>query len=391
LATVQSSPDLLVVGGGVIGLSVGWRAAQSGLEVEVLERGEPGGATSAVAAGMIAPIAEADPREQPLLALALQSARAYPQFVAELREQSGLDPGYLTCGTLMVARDGDEAATLERERRIRERLGLTVRSLAPSAARSLEPALAPLLRGALGLQDDCAIDPRALTRALAAALRSAGGRIRRAEVAELRVAGERVLGVRTSAGARIAAERVLVAAGPWSGALPGLPDFARVPIRPVKGQVLRLSDPSGPGLLTRVIRMQPGYLVPRGDGRYVLGASVEERGFDRQPTAGPIYELLRDAIELVPGVSELALEEISVGIRPGTPDNRPAIGAGALEGLFWATGHYRHGILLAPVTAKLALAALAGRPPCALAQALDPTRFAAEERRRSRGSAMVGA
>lgn len=364
----------------MIGLSVAWRAAQQGLVVELLERGEPGGATSAVAAGMIAPIAEADPREQPLLALALESAGAYPQFVAELEEGTGISTGYLRCGTLMVARDRDEDAALERERQIRARLGLAVERLAPSAARSLEPSLAPVLRGALELRDDCAIDPRALTRALTAALTRAGGRIRRDELTGLTLAGERVLGVQTRSGGELAAGCVLIATGPWSAALPGLPEAARVPIRPVKGQLLRLRDPAGPGLLTRVIRMQPGYLVPRGDGRYVLGASVEERGFDRQATAGPIHELLRDAIELVPGVCELALEEISVGIRPGTPDNRPAIGPGALEGLLWATGHYRHGILLAPITARLAVAALCGEPPSALAQAVDPTRFARAER-----------
>jgi glycine oxidase len=377
MASAQTQTEVVIVGGGVIGLAAGWRAAQRGLRVELLERGEPGGATSAVAAGMIAPIAEADPRERPLLALALASARAYPAFAAELREATGIDPGYLACGTLMVARDGDEAETLARERAIRERLGLTVAPLAPSAARSLEPALAPVLRGALELADDCAIDPRALTRALAAAFTAAGGRLRREEVAELAVSHERLEGVRTAGGELIAAERVLIAAGPWSARLGGLPDEARVPIRPVKGQLLRLRDPAGPGLLSRVIRMQPGYIVPRGDGRYVLGASVEERGFDMSATAGPIHELLRDAIELVPGICELRLEEISVGIRPGTADNRPAIGPGALDGLFWATGHYRHGILLAPVTAELAAAALCGEPAGELAGGVDPRRFAA--------------
>jgi len=389
LSTIHSSSEVLIVGGGVIGLAVGWRAAQRGLRVQVLERGEPGGATSAVAAGMIAPIAEADARERPLLALALASAREYPDFVAELAHCSGLDPGYLACGTLMVARDADEAETLARERDIRERLGLRVAALAPSAARKLEPALAPVLRGALELADDRAIDPAALTRALAVALANAGGRLRRAEVAELLVRGERVEGVRTAAGERIAAQRVLVAAGPWSGQLPGLPARASVPIRPVKGQVLRLVDPDGPGLLGRVIRMQPGYLVPRGDGRYVLGASVEERGFDTSATAGPVYELLRDAIELVPGISELRLQGVAVGIRPGTADNRPAIGPGLLDGLYWATGHYRHGILLTPVTARLAVEALCDEPAGELAAEVDPRRFAAGHDARAR--AVVGA
>jgi glycine oxidase len=380
MPTMHSQADVLIVGGGVIGLAVGWRAAQRGLRVEVLERGEPGAETSAVAAGMIAPVAEADAREPALLPLALASARAYPAFVAELEERSGLDAGYLECGTLMVARDEDEARALARERQIRERLGLTVTPLTPSRARALEPALAPALRGALELADDRAIDPLMLTRALAAALARAGGRLRRAAVAEVLVCGERAAGVRLAGGERLQAGQLLVAAGPWSGSLEGLPPFARVPIRPVKGQLLRLRDPSGPGLLTRVLRMQPGYLVPRGDGRYVLGASVEERGFDRSITVGPVYELLRDAIELVPGLSELQIERILAGIRPGTPDNLPAIGPGALERLHWATGHYRHGILLTPLTAELAVAALCGEPPSELAERVAPTRFAAAER-----------
>jgi glycine oxidase len=140
--------------------------------------------------------------------------------------------------------------------------------------------------------------------------------------------------------------------------LAGLPDGAGVPVRPVKGQIVRLRDPAGPGLLEGVVRYEGGYIVPRGDGRYVLGATVEERGFDPAPTVGGVYELLRDAHELVPGVSELQIEELSVGYRPGTPDNAPMIGRGALAGLTWATGHHRNGILLAPLTAELVMASL---------------------------------
>jgi glycine oxidase len=156
------------------------------------------------------------------------------------------------------------------------------------------------------------------------------------------------------------AEQVVIAAGCWSGTL--VPPEARVPVRPVKGQIMRLRDPGGPGLLGRVIRMETGYLVPRGDGRYVLGATVEERGFDPHVTAGATHDLLRDAIELVPGVAELAIDETSVGYRPGTPDNAPILGPGALPGLHWATGHYRHGVLLAPITAEIVAGALTGEP-----------------------------
>src|SRR4029077_10037708 len=152
-----------------------------------------------------------------------------------------------------------------------------------------------------------------------------------------------------------------------------------VPVRPVRGQLLRLRDPAGPGLLRRVVRFDGGYVVPRGDGGYVLGATVEERGFDVQPDVRGIYELLRDAHELVPGISELKIEELCVGLRPGTPDNAPAIGPGELDGLIWATGHHRNGILLAPLTAQLVTATLTRENSASLESALPacaPARFA---------------
>jgi glycine oxidase len=368
--------DVAVVGGGVIGLAVAWRAAQRGLRVVVLERGEIGGGTSRVAAGMLAPVSEATPVEQPLLGLGLASARAYPRFVAELAEASGEDPGLLECGTLLVARDRDEAEALERELAMRRTLELEVRRLLPSEARRLEPSLAPTLRLALEIPDDHVIDPRQLTAALGRAVAHAGGEIRAGtEVAGVRVSGDRVHGVELGGGDWIAADQVVLAAGVWSGQLDGLPAPIRVPVHPVKGQILTLRDLSGRGLLTRVLRMARGYLVPRGDGRYVLGATVEERGFDTTVTARAVFELLRDAIELVPGVDELAIEELSAGLRPRTPDNAPAIGPAALAGLHWATGHYRNGILLTPITAELVLPGLLGDGLPELAAAFDPGRF----------------
>ncbi|MFL5815977.1 MAG: FAD-dependent oxidoreductase, partial [Conexibacter sp.] len=190
------------------------------------------------------------------------------------------------------------------------------------------------------------------------------------------VAGDRVEGVELVGGQRVHADQLVIAAGAWAGALHGLPAHARVPVRPVKGQIMRLRDPAGPGLLTRTIRMQPGYLVPRGDGRYVLGATMEEQGFDTAPTAGGIYELLRDAIELVPGVSELQIEEVAAGLRPGTPDNAPVLGRGELDGLLWAAGCFRHGILLAPVVADALAAALIGEEPPEVARPFGAARFA---------------
>jgi len=168
----------------------------------------------------------------------------------------------------------------------------------------------------------------------------------------------------------------VLALGSWTAQLQGVPPAAAVPVRPVKGQIMRLRDPAGPGLADRAIRYAGGYLLPRGDGRYVLGATVEERGFDPAPTAGALYEMLRRAWEVVPGVAELQVQELTTGFRPGTPDNVPALGAGALEGLVWATGHYRNGILLAPLTAELLAALLAGERRDALLEVCDPLRFA---------------
>ena len=375
----SSSFDVAVVGAGVIGLAVAWRAAQRGLKVIVLERGaEPARETSSVAAGMLAPISEALATEVALMRLGLASVSAYPEFVEELHDATGMDTGYLRCGTLLAARDGDEAEALERELALRERFGLAVHRLRPSEARLREAALAPTLRLALEIPDDHAIDPRKLTAALADALTAAGGELRLgATVASVETAGERVTGARLADGERVAAEQVVVAAGPWSSSLDGIPPGAAVPVHPVKGQILRLHDPAGPGLLTRVVRFTGGYVVPRGDGRYVLGATMEERGFDTTVTAGAVFELLRDASELLPSVTELVIDELSAGLRPATPDNAPAIGSGAISGLHWATGHFRHGILLTPITAQIVAAGLAGDDPGELASEFAPTRFAA--------------
>jgi glycine oxidase len=373
-----AASDVVVIGGGVIGLAIAWRACERGLRVTVLERGESGGGTSRVAAGMLGPIAEAAPGEEPLLALGQASARAYPSFVRDLARASGsTDVGYTPCGTLLTACDGDEAEALVRELDLRERLGLRVERLRASEARRREPALAPSLRLALDVPDDHAIDPRRLTHVLRAAVHRAGGEVReRTPVAELVVSGGRVRGVGLGDGERLEGDQVVIAAGVWSSEIPGIPRRAAVPIRPVKGQILRLHDPAGPGLLSRVVRRGGVYIVPRGDGRYVIGGTMEERGFDTTVTAGAVFELLRDAIELVPGVSELVIDECSAGLRPGTPDNLPVIGRGDVEGLYWATGHRRSGILLAPITAELMVGALAGEPMPDAAAAFSPDRFA---------------
>ncbi|MBV8430680.1 MAG: glycine oxidase ThiO [Solirubrobacterales bacterium] len=373
----SSSFDAIVVGGGVIGLSVAWRTAQRGLRVLLVERGDPGAGTSRVAAGMLAPVSEASLVEQAVLGLGLASARLYPGFVQELQAASGVDPGYLACGTLAVARDRDEAEALDRELKARHRLGLTVERLRPSQARALEPALAPAVRLALWAEDDHAVDPRQLSAALVQACEAAGVGLRLGEgVAALTLNSAGVVsGVRLDGGDRVGAPQVVIAAGTWAGEIAGIPDALRVPLHPVKGQILRLHDPAGPGLLSRVLRMGSGYVLPRGDGRYVLGATMEERGFDTTVTAGAVSELLRDAGELIPGISELVIDEISAGLRPATPDNAPALGPASLAGLHWAVGHYRNGILLAPVTAEILADSLEGQESPAYAAAFGPERF----------------
>jgi glycine oxidase len=388
MPTTSGSPDLLVIGGGVIGMTIAWRARQRGMSVTLLDRDATGGGTSRVAAGMLAPVAEAEFGEagRQLLELGLRSADMWPAFAGELQAAAGAELGFMRTGTLLVARDEDEARELERQIAFRDSLGLATNRLRASQAREREPALAPTVRLALEAPEDHSVDPRLVLAALRAACQSAGVHVREhAPVARIEsdTAGARVTGVTLASGdggaaggELLAAGQVVLAAGAWTGEIAGLPHDAVVPVRPVRGQLLRLRDLSGPGLLRRVVRFEGGYVVPRADGRYVLGATVEERGFDVQPQVGGIYELLRDAHDLIPGVSELKIEELCVGLRPCTPDNAPAIGAGALDGLTWATGHHRNGILLAPLTAELVVRLLRGEAADPLLGACAPQRFA---------------
>ncbi|HET6549783.1 MAG TPA: glycine oxidase ThiO [Solirubrobacter sp.] len=364
MAAQSESFDVAVVGGGAIGLACARAVSERGARVVVLDAGTPGAWN--VAAGMLAPVSEAEFGERELLRLGLESARRYADFCAALD-----DPGYRAVGTLVVARDRDEAEALDRLADFRRGLGLPVERLRPSQARRLEPALAPTIRLALDIEADHSVDPRKLVAALR---RAFTGEFRHVRATGLRVQGERVTGVVTTDGF-ISSGAVLVAAGVEVARL-DLPEHARVPVRPVKGVVLRLRDPSGPGLVERTIRGEQAYFVPRGDGRYVLGATMEERGWDTTPTAGGVYELLRDLSDIVPGVFELEIEELIAGLRPATPDNLPAIGRGTLDGLLWATGHFRNGILLTPVTAELVAGALAGDPVPDFAAPADPLRFA---------------
>jgi glycine oxidase len=365
-----------VVGGGVIGLGVAWRAAQAGLSVTVVDQA-PGRGASWAAAGMLAPVTEVHYGERPLLGLNLAAAARWPSFAAEVEEATGHAVGYRPSGTLAVARDTDDNAALEDLYQFQLRCGLEVERLRSRECRQLEPGLAPSIRGGILAPGDHQVDNRALVEALLVACERSGVRLVEGRVAELVTDGDRVIGVVLGDGERLAAGVVVLAAGCWSGGLGGVAAEALVPVRPVKGQLLYLRGPADQPLCHRNVRGLEVYVVPRGDGRVVVGATVEEQGFDTRVTAGAVGDLLRAALELLPDVAELELAETVVGLRPGSPDNAPMLGPAGPEGLVVATGHYRNGILLTPVTADAVAELLAtGRVPELIAP-FGPGRFAA--------------
>jgi glycine oxidase len=371
--------DALIVGAGVIGLACAWRAAQRGLRVRVIDRGQPGEGASGVAAGMLAPVSEATWGEERLLELALSSADAWPAFATELARASGRQVGYLPSGALHVALDRDEAEELRRRFELMRSLGLDAEWLRPRECRRLEPGLTPRLTAGVHAAGEAAADPPQLLAALRTALQHAGGEILcGVEVTEAIVEGERIVGVRGADGRAHRAGRTVLATGCWSGSGEWLPEALRPPVRPVKGQILTLRGPSGRPACERIVVSERVYLVPRSDGRLIVGATVEERGFDIRVTAGAVHELLREAYRALPEVAELELVEAVAGLRPGTPDNAPLIGQAGIGGLIVASGHYRNGILLAPATATAVAALLAGEAAPRALDAFDPLRFETE-------------
>ena len=353
--------DAIVVGAGLIGLACGWRAAERGLSVLVVERApEPGAGASGVAAGMLAPVTEADFGEELLLRMNLAARERWRAFAARLEERAGLPTGYREAGALFVAADRDDAEELRRLHAFQRSLGLDADWLTPGECRRLEPGLSPRVAGGIHSPQEAQAEPRAVLRALRAAFEHAGGELAcDLEVEALELDGERVTGVRTARG-RLAAGQVVIAAGPWSPAL--APRKPGPPVRPVKGQILELRTRGGmPEPLTRIVRSPRCYLLARGDGRVVLGATVEEQGFDTAVTADGVYRLLDAAWEVLPEVAELELVAARAGLRPGSRDNAPVVSRDERwSGLVWATGHYRNGVLLAPHTAEVVTALLAG-------------------------------
>ena len=353
----SARPTVAVVGGGIIGLSVAWRLARGGARVELFERGALAGEASHVAAGMLAPVSEADPSESLLLGLGLESAALWPPFATELEQDADQRQRSLLHrdGTLLIARDADEGRWLEREAALREAQSLDCALLTPSAARRLEPDLAPGLRGALFVPGDHAVDPRGIAVALEIAARGCGAKLHEHTTVhgldDPRLAG---------------ADRIVVATGAWP--LAGIVDEAKT--HPVKGQLLILRDPEHARreepIARHVIRAQTVYCVPRGDGRYVVGATMEHRGEDRTVTAWAVHDLLRELFEILPAAREFVLDEAIAGLRPATLSGDPLIGpasddpAGADARVLYAVGHYRGGVLLAPATAQRIAALVLG-------------------------------
>jgi glycine oxidase len=353
--------DVVVVGGGVVGLCCAWRLARGGARIIVLDRAEPPAGATRVAAGMLAPIGELAFGEPELLRMTIAAAEIYPDFVAELEAASELGSGYARHGALHIALDRDEAAELRRVHDLQRSLGLGAEWLPPRRCRELEPGLTPSLNGGVHAPDEAAIDPRRMTAALLAALAGEGVEVRGGTDVVAPVMGDaRLQGVRTGTGEELLAGHVVLATGAWAGAESWLPESARPPVRPVKGEILELRSPDGGPPCERIVASERVYLVPRPDGRLIVGATTEERGFDATVTAGGVHELLREAYRLLPDVAEMELVEAMAGLRPGTPDNLPLIGFGALEGLTLACGHYRNGILLAPLTGEAIAGLLAG-------------------------------
>lgn len=373
--------DVIVAGAGLIGLAIAFELAERGASVRLYDRGEPARAASWAGAGLLAPYAEVL-RDPAMLELCVASLGEYAAFVERVREAGGIDAKLRSGGVLHVASDDAALAELRERDRVLQARGVASELLARSAVLAAEPWLGSQVTGALLVRDEGSVDNRRLGRALTSACEARGVSI--ATAASLRVECDtrRVLGVATDFGF-VAAERVINACGAWAAQLAGLPAPCRPPVMPVKGQMLALAVPKD--FVRRPTWAPNCYLVPRDDGRLLVGATVEAAGFDERPTAQGMHDLLHAALTAAPALANFSVTESWAGLRPGTPDGLPFLGETPLDGFFLATGHYRNGILLAPITARLIADAIEGKRP----QALRPfsiERANAEEWRLARTS-----
>lgn len=343
---------VVIIGGGISGLSVGWYLARAGCPVTIVECGEAGHGATWAAAGMLAPYIEAEPSEEWLLPLLIASRNDWASFAHELESASGMAVGYRTEGTLVVALNRDDLERLKFQYNFQRQLALPVQWLYGDQVRELEPRLARTVVAGIFSDLDHQVDNRKVALALRAAFLSAGGVLREhTPPAEVVILEDQVQGVRL-ADEMVVAEVVVLASGAWSRNIGGLPDAVRPPVRPIKGQMLAVQMPPESPLIQHVVWGQDVYLVPRGDGRLLIGATVEEQGFDTQLTAGGIMRLLQGAQEILPDVCNLSIIEMWAGLRPGSRDDAPILGLTPIRGLVMATGHHRNGILLAPITAR---------------------------------------
>jgi glycine oxidase len=362
--------DVVVIGAGLIGCGIAYELAKRGASVIVYDRAEPARAASWAGAGMLAPYSEevVDPA---LLALCSASLRAYPAFVEELRERTGVDAQLRHEGTLHVAFDDAAARGLTAQCEAFGRNGAVASVLDRDATLAREPMLGGNVRGAVYVANEAHVDNRRLGRALVAACTDAGVRFERTGGVVLEADARRVRGIRTEHGF-LAAATVVNAAGAWAGGLPGVPDAARIAVRPVAGEMLALAVPKG---FTRgLVWSNHVYLVPRDDGRLLIGATVVEREYDVRATAQGVASLLAVALRIAPVLGTFALVETWAGLRPASHDGRPYLGRTSIDGYVVAAGHYRNGILLTPVTAQAVAALIAGEPPSVDLAAFDPQR-----------------
>jgi glycine oxidase len=343
-------PDVLVVGGGVIGLAVARHLASRGASVTLVERGTPGQEASWAAAGMLSPLAEA--REPGVfLDLLITARERFPAYAAELRERTGIDVGYRSEGTLLLALRADDEEELEDRFRWQSAAGMPVERLDAVATRRLEPAVSPEVRWSLRFPGDHQVENRSLARALWSAAAQEGVSFRLGtEAVRLIRSGSRAEGIELADGQRLHAGTVVLAAGSWTGRIQDLP--RPVPVVPVHGQLLALE--AQPSVIRYVVDSPRCYLVPRADGRLLVGATAEHRGFHKVVTPRGMLHLLQGALEIAPCLAELPIVETWAGLRPGTPDDLPILGRDPdLANLIYATGHFRNGILLAPLTGEL--------------------------------------
>ncbi|MBK1695771.1 glycine oxidase ThiO [Rhodovibrio salinarum] len=349
---IQQRPHTAIVGAGVNGLCIAWNLARNGCAVDVYERGRIGRGASWAAAGMLAPGAEAEPGENAVTAAGRQALTLWPAFARDLQAASGIDPELRTDGLLIAATNRDEVEQLRHDHAFLQRQGVPAEWLSGAEARRREPYLRAGLPGALFSPNDGQANNRALVQALAEAARAAGARIHeQTPVDALETRQGRAVGLIVN-GAQVQADAVVLCAGAWGREIDGVPDSAQAPIRPIKGQMLSLQMNPDQPLVRHVLWAPKVYLVPRRDGTLLIGATVEEKGFEDAMTAGGVFALLEAAWRALPAIEELAIKEMWAGHRPGSRDDAPVLGATPVEGLYLANGHHRNGILMTPLSGQ---------------------------------------